>query len=408
MPVLGFLHSQSLASRAFFVLLFAVTVAALKEPIFPSDGYFPIDFKYFWLSGTIWSEGGAPYGEAFAALGAEAFPGEKVNPFFYPPNWWPFSSLIALTDARTAENIWALASVAALGVAAWQLVGLSHVARNAIGRWRLFALVLFVLVVFSHSATIALHIGQPTLFLLCAFTTLLVALRDQKRTVLTVALIILLLKPQFSLPLSFALFTCVPWTRIPVLIAGGVTGVLALAGLGFLAPVEAFNQFLENVELYSAFPENWPIHMAGPLFAFALLGLPEMSAFVWLGLCFLSVIAIAVIARRRELRLKHSFERVDLAILVAAITIFLMPTHNPDTLLVMPALLLLERGQASQRILLLIGVALLMRAFSLSTMLEGFVFAEKTVWVGLLDTLGTLLIVFACASLFLKSRSSQS
>ena len=374
------------------MLLFALTVVALKQPLFPSNGYFPIDFKYFWLSGQIWLEGGAPYGEAFTTLGAEEFPDEKVNPFFYPPNWWPFASLIALTDPRTAENIWALTSVVALGVASWQLAGLSHATRIAIGRWRLFALILFAFVVFSHSATIALHIGQPTLFLLCAFTTLL----------------FLLLKPQFSLPLSFALFACVPWARMPVLIAGFITGVLALSGLGFSAPVEAFNQFLANVELYSAFPENWPTHMAGPLFAFALLGLPEFSAFVWLGLCFLSVLAIAVIARWRDLRLEQSFLSVDFAILVAAITIFLMPTHNPDTLLVMPALLLLERGHALQRMLLLVGAALLMRAFSLSTMLEGIVFAEKTVWVGLLDTIGTLLLVYACATLFLKQRPTQS
>ncbi|MEE2929321.1 MAG: hypothetical protein VX599_01265, partial [Pseudomonadota bacterium] len=119
MPILGFLQSQALPSRAFFVLVFAVTLLALKEPIFPSNGYFPIDFKYFWLSGQIWLSGGAPYGDAFAALGAEAFPGEKVNPFFYPPNWRPFAALTALSDPDTAENIWGLASVAALGLAAW-------------------------------------------------------------------------------------------------------------------------------------------------------------------------------------------------------------------------------------------------------------------------------------------------
>ena len=408
MPILGFLQSQSLAARAFFVLLIAVTVAALKEPIFPANGYFPIDFKYFWLSGQLWLDGVVPYGEAFGVLGAEAFPGEKVNPFFYPPNWWPLAALTALTDARTAENLWALASAAALAIATWQVTGLSQVARLAIGRWRLFALVLFGMVVFSHSATIALHIGQPTLFLLCAFTSLLIGLRDQNRTLLTLALVFLLLKPQFSLPLAFALFVCISWARIPVLIAGAITGVLALIGLGFSAPVETFSQFLANVALYNTFPENWPIHMGGPLFAFALLGLPELSAFVWLALCFLSVLMIAGMARARKLDLDQSARSVDLAILVAALTIFLMPTHNPDTLLVMPALLLLERAQVRERIMLLVGTTLLMRAFSLSTMLEGFIFAEKTVWVGLLDTVGTLFLALACAPLFLRSRSVQT
>lgn len=408
MPFLGFLQSQSLATRVFFVLLCAVTIFALKEPIFPSNGYFPIDFKYFWLSGQIWMDGHAPYGEAFDALGADTFPDEKINPFFYPPNWWPFASLTALLDVRTAENLWALASASALGIAAWQLAALSDVVRRAIGHWRLFVLTLFVLVVFSHSATIALHIGQPTLFLLCAFTTLLQALRDQNRTVLTLALVFLLLKPQFSLPLSFALFVCLSWARIPVLIAGFVTGILALIGLGLSAPVEAFGQFLANVELYNGFRENWPIHMAGPVFGFALLGLPEMSAFVWLGLCFLCVLGIAGIARQQDLNLDERALSVDLAILVAAITVFLMPTHNPDTLLVMPALLLLERGQFLERVMLLVGATLLMRAFSLSTMLDGIVFAEKTVWVGLFDTAGTLLLACACVALFLKSRSART
>ena len=387
------------------MLLFAVTLFALKEPIFPSNGYFPIDFKYFWLSGQIWMGGDTPYGEAFAALGAEAFPGEKVNPFFYPPNWWPFAGLAALTDPNTAENIWALASVAALGLAVWHLAGLSQSARAAIGRLRLFVLILFILVVFSHSAAIALHIGQPTLFLLCAFTSLLVALRDHNRPLLVLALVVLLLKPQFSLPLSFALFVCVPWARVPVLIAGFVTGVLALVGLGFSAPVETFHQFLDNVALYNGFPENWPIHMAGPLFAFALIGLPDVSAFVWLGLCFLAVLAIAIVARQRDLDLSQGAVSVGLAIAVASLTIFVMPTHNPDTLLVMPALLMLERAIGLKRILLLIGATLVMRAFSLSTMLEGFVFAEKTVWVGLLDSVATLLLAYVCAVLFLRVRT---
>jgi len=403
---LGFLQSQALPARAFFVLLFAVTLVALKEPIFPSNGYFPIDFKYFWLSGQIWLGGETPYGEAFAALGAETFPGEKINPFFYPPNWWPLAALTALTDPNTAENIWALASVAALALAAWHLAGLSQSARTAIGRLRLFVLILFVLVVFSHSAPIALHIGQPTLFLLCAFTSLLLALRDHNRLQLMLALVVLLLKPQFSLPLSFALFVCVSWARIPVLIAGLFTGVLALLGLGLSAPVDVFSQFLDNVALYNGFPENWPIHMAGPLFAFALLGLPEISAFVWLGLSFLAVLAIAVLARRQNLDLTQSASSVDLAILVAALTIFLMPTHNPDTLLAMPALLMLERAIGVKRILLLIGAMLVMRAFSVSTMLEGFIFAEKTVWVGLLDSVGTLLLAYVCAAMFLRARSA--
>lgn len=406
MPVLGFLQSQSLPARALFLLVFAVTVFALKEPIFPSNGYYPIDFKYFWLSGQVWLDGGTPYGDAFATLGAEAFPGEKVNPFFYPPNWWPLASLTALTDARTAENIWALASAAALGLASWQLAGLSETARAALGQVRLFASILFVLVVFSHSAIIALHIGQPTLFLLCAFTTLLTALRDQNRLLLCIALVFLLLKPQFSLPLSFALFVGVSWARLPVLIAGAVTGVLALIGLGVTAPIEAFSQFFANVELYNAFPENWPIHMAGPLFVFAILGLPEVSAFVWLGACFLLVLILAAYARHRNLDLGHSAPSVDFAILVATLTIFAMPTHNPDTLLIMPALLLLERASVMQRVCLLIGATLLMRAFSLSTMLEGIVFAEKTVWVGLLDTLGTALFLVVCAALFLRPRSA--
>lgn len=406
MPILGFLQSQALPSRAFFVLVFAVTLLALKEPIFPSNGYFPIDFKYFWLSGQIWLSGGTPYGDAFAALGAEAFPGEKVNPFFYPPNWRPFAALTALSDPDTAENIWGLASVAALGLAAWHLAGLSQSARAAIGRWRMFVLILFVLVVFSHSATIALHIGQPTLFLLCAFTSVLLALRDHNRTLLVAALVVLLLKPQFSLPLSFALFVCVSWARGPVLIAGFITGVLALIGLGFSAPVETFSQFLDNVALYNGFPENWPIHMAGPLFASALLGLPDISAFVWLGLCFLTLLGIAIMVHQQQLDLTRSGAVVDLAILVAALTIFLMPTHNPDTLLAMPALLMLERAIGLQRILLLTGAMLVMRAFSLSTMLEGFIFAEKTVWVGLLDSVGTLLLAYVCVALFLRTRSA--
>ena len=39
-------------------------------------------------------------------------------------------------------------------------------------------------------------------------------------------------------------------------------------------------------------------------------------------------------------------------------TIFLMPTHNPDALLAMPALLMLERVIGLKRLLLLIGATL--------------------------------------------------
>ncbi|MEM8772340.1 MAG: glycosyltransferase 87 family protein [Pseudomonadota bacterium] len=390
-----FFRSDSLAARSLYAVMLASALFVLARGIWPDPDYYPVDFKYFWLSGALWLEGVSPYGPELETLGAEQFPGVRINPFFYPPNWRAVSSLAALTGPQAAAVIWATLSACALLAASWQLALLSSASQQSLSIRRAFVLIAFFLIVIAHSGAVAITIGQPAPMLLCAVTTLLISMRYKNTQVAAVALTVLFLKPQLSIPLAITAFLFLPWMRRSVVIAGGATGALAFFGLGWSAPADVLAQFLSNIRQYGHYPENWPIHMSGPDLFLALANAQALSPFFWLVVSVGCAIGLASLAARASIDFSEPDNELILMLAALMITLFMMPTHNTDIMLAAPAILLLGQLPAYARLALIVGFALIMRSLSLSVMSDGFIFAEKTVWVALYDTMGLLCLCIA-------------
>ena len=71
-----------------------------------SEPYAEVDFKYIWLAGVVWREGGDPYGASYLAAAQEIFGRGATNVpqyWFYPPNWWPISTFLSEFDLSSAD-----------------------------------------------------------------------------------------------------------------------------------------------------------------------------------------------------------------------------------------------------------------------------------------------------------------
>ena len=70
------------------------------------------DFRYIWLAGYIWSNGEDPYSASFRSTSAMLpWNGHAPEVWLYPPNWWPLSSLLALSVLMTANLLWNIGNI---------------------------------------------------------------------------------------------------------------------------------------------------------------------------------------------------------------------------------------------------------------------------------------------------------
>jgi hypothetical protein len=388
------LQSEHWSVRGAYLIVIGMSLLSIGHQVLPITDYFPVDFKYFWMSGALWLDETSPYGPEFEELGRAEFPGERINPFFYPPNWRAVTSMLALLSPARAELIWAALSGAAIIAACWQMSIVSSVKGSNLSRWRLFAVCLFLIGCVTHSVDISILIGQPAPFILLAFTSLLLSIVRSNPYLAAIAMTILLMKPQLSIALA-AIGLLIPSLRGPTVVAGTATGALALFGLGFESPVQNFLAFLNNISLYNTLPENWPIHMSGPDFLLAVIGLNAPNAFVWVGVSVAASMVAAFYVARRPPNLQNPDIVAALVLFSAVATVFIMPTHNFDFLMITPALCFVIR-YAQMRMVGLVGLFLVARSMSFSVVTEEFIFEEKASLVGLYDTIGSGLLLFYC------------
>ena len=403
--MLSYLRSQSISARVGYGLLFAVALLSVIRHAWPDANYFPVDFKYFWLAGSLWAEGVSPYGAELQTLGKELFPGERINPFFYPPNWRFLAELLAATPPDLSESIWAALSAAALLGFAWvsALIG-NHLYPGGLSLWRIFVLSFAIVGGGSHAVEISIQIGQPAPFLLLAVTALLYTALKPSKMITAAAIAILLLKPQLGIPVAFACMF-IPSMRVGLMIGVAITGALALYGLGS-APLATFSQFLANISIYGSLPENTGLVTSGPSFLLTLSTNADISAFIWLGFAT-AAIAVAVVYARQAGPIEEALA-ARIVFFAMAAALFFMPTHNFD-FLVMSCAIVLVWGYGRPIVQLAgVGVFLTMRSMSLSIIAQDALFADKTVNVTLFDTIGSALIFAAAGALIYVARKQPA
>lgn len=345
----------------------------------------PVDFRYFWLSGRIWLEGGDPYGPALGALGAEIFPMQRINPFFYPPNWRLIAELTASAPLETAARTWAAMSVVATAGAAACLSRLftRRTAGLAAGRGSVvrFAPLGFIVAMFaSQGLQLSMAVGQPTPFLLLAVAGLLVAANEKRRGLAAACLVVLLLKPQFGLPLLMVAASA-PGFRKAAMIAAAATAGLCLFGLMNGAPLTVAGSFLTNLSAYGGFPENAPLAVSGPQLFLAWAGAPTppgiAQAATSIVAAALAGMAAGYAADAKAIAGAHAVASSTHAFVAAlVVALWMSPTHNVDFVLALPVMALpfltidIARDRLS-RALTLVGAIILMRSMSIVIAIGG-------------------------------------
>jgi len=182
------------------------------------------DFLQFYTMGSL-----ARTGRAAAIYDINAFHDAQVGlvpesaPEFYPPVYPPHVALLftpfSLLTFRHALLLWSAITIACFGVivrSAWRPVS-NHLPDSVFA----FA----AAAAFPPFWSLVLH-GQVTILILAAFWAGWMALERERPYLAGVAFGLLLIKPQFAIPLAVVAITCGEWSMI----AGALTSIAVQVG----------------------------------------------------------------------------------------------------------------------------------------------------------------------------------
>ncbi len=313
----------------FVIIAYALIAGASIVPIILSGPrIYPIDFYYFWGAGSVWAEGLSPYGTdyiTFLESHKHLHDTDELRPFFYAPNAIALFYPLGLFDHRVA---WFLLS----GINLLALVWTGFLAAKVSQTLGLTKTLLYPSLL--HFAVICLGWGigkllfvhaHPTPIYYLGFMLVFSGVLYRRTVPITLGLTLALLKPNLGLPISFACMF-IPMARMPAILAGAITGVFAILGAWSGGAIENSLLFLENLQAYSEFPENYPQHLSGASFVVHAISGAHPSAFFWL---FVTLAAIGGAAAFRKSGIRsNSYANADL-LMISLITSFaLLPGHN--------------------------------------------------------------------------------
>ena len=304
------------------------------------------DFRAFYCSGRVVLAGADPYREeplhacehSLQSRLLSPLPAQVTIPAPYPGYVLAIFSFVARLPFEPAAIAWTLASCLALAAA------IVMVARSTAVRLPAVAAVLGF-----PAAVVALPLGQPTIFVLCALAGCAMLLRAGRPRQAALAALATTLDPHVGLAVCAGLFLAVAEARV-VLVAGGI-GVLAASAAAY-GPAREW-EYLHDVLPLHAFvnvPEYSQFSLANLAFT---AGLPAGPAVV-LGNAWyaLSVVAGVVAA----LRLRAGLGVAAVPYVPVAFAVFGgAHTHLQQLALAVPAFLLVTSAATGYRRAVLVG-----------------------------------------------------
>lgn len=328
------------------------------------------DFAYFWIAGRIWLDGGNPYDPGFSdaanAMAASLPALEGLGGFhrwLYAPHIWAPTAGLASLGYDTARFLWGALSAVLVILGTWlTLAAVLEV------RGRAFPLA-FGGAAAAASVTMgtaaSLDTGQFAAVVYAAIAAFAYGVIRRDRAAVVVALVLLTLKPSVALPFV-GIALVVPALRVPLVVAGVVSAILAVPALLTAAPGEIISGYLDGLAAYGHFESNSALSATGLRNLGVHLFEAELSG---LGLALIATLIAALIARA-SLR-GGRWPDPDLAApaLAAAISVMLLfvPLHTYDMTLVMVLLILAASGPAF--LVVIAALVLLFRANRVSDLL---------------------------------------
>lgn len=312
-----------------------------------------IDFKYIWLAGDMWRQGVTPYGEAFHQLGAKTFWYSNIpTSFYYPPSWYPLAIAFSALGFAQSAVMWRIFSGVVLMAALAVFLATSRRVGRHVGLVQHTLFIVFVLA--GSSAAHVLSTGQTSILILLGLALFLRGYVLGQRPVLCAGLVLLMLKPNFGLPFVVFCMMKREW-RLPVAVAGIVSIAMAVPALvpGGLSVIKAY---LATLGQHGLEPVNAPGSMTGLRNLMFYVTGADIGSYIPI----LLACAGAVVIARLEDR-EHARGTAQILALVA-MSLFLVPLHTYDMVLIAPLALMDPRVSRWATALVSGGLLVIFRA----------------------------------------------
>jgi len=221
-----------------------------------------IDFSYLYVAGRAWLLGLDPYGPGYAVANHQA--GARPSflplwPFFYPPNWWPVATSLALLHFKAAAALWTIVAVVGM-IAAQAVINWTFVSdRRA---WLLPLLVAITYTFASTGTVFDMWLGQTSPWEVIAYTLVVLGLSRGSDGLAGFGAALVMMKPNIGMILLG-----------PLMLRRGGWKVLAIGAvitIAAAAPVFAqfgvgptIKGFLNNLSHYEDVPPNFPQAQTG-------------------------------------------------------------------------------------------------------------------------------------------------
>jgi hypothetical protein len=398
-------HSRIYNSVFIFVAVCGAAYLFWKSCITTID---EVDFKFIWLAGVVWANGGDPYSATYANTAQVIFEGLKTNVpqfWYYGPNWWPISRALAAFDLSTATLIWRLSIVALIFLGSLLFYRALPFFGYKISFIELAGFVGVISLMEPTANTIT--IGQTTAIVYVGLGALALGLAANRCYLIVIGVIVMLLKPQIGLVLlpSFFIFRAY---RVAVITALLITCLMALPSLIGHDLMTVFREYVAQAAIHGKQPSNLPLETTGLRhLIFALAGL-SISSLSTTAIAILVVTAGTLVLRsgiQNEGRMTTNAINAWFFFAISSLAC-IVSLHTYDLIFMAPLLLLSLGFGVRFQILTALGFAVIVRSGNLAHFFYPKTADEQLVISAALDT-GSVVLIFCVgvANLFLKSRN---
>lgn len=377
------------ALRLGALAMLAVALLYLGHKVF--SGTDTIDFKYIHLAGALWQEGVNPYTDAFREAGKDLFIGmNRPQYLLYPPHWWSIAVASAQFGYETAGQIWRIFTA---GCMIGGCLLLHDTIRRSSGRpqpWRTWAMLLFACLMSATAITLAL--GQTSHLLFFGICLFVRAYVSGARGIMALALVVVMLKPNFGLAVALFLLPFPIWWSS---LAGGaaITLLLSLPALLPFGVTEVIQGYLHALSQWETLPPNAPLSTTGLRYLAKIgLGLDLPGTWCALTAAALSLCYGAILSRQPALSESPHARAATLGPLLTGLILFI-PLHTYDMVVLIPLIALAAALPVSNQIPFFLLMLIALRPNNIATAL-GLTMPEETFSVGSgLVTFASLLIL---------------
>lgn len=388
---------KNVGASVFLLLAFIYVGSKVAEPTIAA-----VDFKYFWLAGTLWQDGLNPYGPAFLARAREVFLSGSVPPqWAYPPHFRPISEVMALAAFERSAVIWRI--LFAMAIAGGSL-GLFAAIRN-VSRFPVYVIMLLLGIALTFSGTaITVTIGQSSALIFLAYCLFVYGYFHHNRMALGLALILLMIKPTYGFIPAFFLLAHLRYFGL-IALSAVITIGLSAWGLWGHGLQETFAGLSDAFASYENDSINLAPEMTGLRHLVFLFGGGETSQLLYVLVGSVLAFCIGLFVALRDL---SEADRVRAVMLVGLLVLVFAPMHTYDgyfaLAVVIPAL-------ALSRVETLIFMPLLLVTWRSNNIaaITGWKLAETQTFTGsTLESIATAITLLVFVAVVFARRRSRS